>query len=309
MARLSVSVSGGRTSAYMARWVLVNQAWVADRLGSETQLDLVFTFANTGMEDDDTLRFMRDVDHYLLDDRAVWLEAVPFYGRRVASGHREVDFETAFRNNQWEDPAHPFHAVIRKYGVPNKTWQLCTRELKLNPMKSYLRSIGWAKGSYSTAVGIREDESRRVSAEADGESLVYPLTHWSPTVKDDVLDFFKGLPWDLKIPEHRGNCVTCHKKSLPKLGLVFSEEPQFFDFNEAMERQYGGIGPEFAKHPESPSRVFFRGRTPTTVIRQLFTEGSKCEKDLARLRSLAEDGGCSESCEVYETTEGVPTNG
>jgi hypothetical protein len=298
MNRISVSISGGRTSAFMAQWVLANQRQVADYLGATTQLDIRFTFANTGMEHDDTLRFLNDVDQRLLDGRVVWLEAVPAMGERKSSGHRVVTYETAFRNSQWRDPQHPFHSVIRKYGVPNKSWSVCTRELKLNPIKSYYRNIGWASGSYVTAIGIREDENRRVSARAGQDRIVYPLVHLEPTTKDDVLAHFERWAYDLRIPEYLGNCVTCYKKSFNKLAAVHSVLPHAFEFNQAMETEFGFVGPEFQKHSIEDPRVFFRGRISTPHLLDLFT-GVDVNPTL--LKYAARDGGCSESCEVYET--------
>lgn len=302
MNRLSVSVSGGRTSAYMAKWILDNQKAVADYLGCRTQLDLLFTFANTGMEHDDTLRFMDAVDRELLGGQVVWLEAVVQHGSRTGSGHRVTDFERAYRNTQWADPLHPFHAVILKYGVPNVTWQPCNREMKLNAMRSYRKSIGWARGSYATAIGIRADEQRRVSCGATKEAIIYPLVYLTPTDKDDVLDYFSDMHWDLEIPEHLGNCVTCFKKSLNKLSLVHAGNPDFFEFNRYMEQEYGFVGPEFEKHGITNPRVFFRGNQSTVNIIDAFSGACNAGTEV---RYSAVDGGCSESCEVYPTDEGA----
>ena len=162
--------------------------------------DLVFGFANTGCEDEDTLRFANEVDRrYGLN--LVWLEAVVHPGERKSSTHRVVTYETASRAGE------PFEAAAAKYGLPNKTFLWCTRELKLNAMKSYARSIGWK--DYWTAIGIRTDETRRVSASAQEQRIIYRLVNHRPTDKQDVLAFFEDFEWDLAIPEHHGNCKTC----------------------------------------------------------------------------------------------------
>ncbi len=206
--RLACSVSGGRTSAFMAKWCKDNL--------SDTY-DIVYTMANTTFEDPDTLRFAHEVDqHFRLN--LVWLEAVVNPGR-VACTHRIVTYETARRN------AEALYDVFGKYGLPNKSFKLCTRELKLNPMKSYLRSIGWAHGSYITAVGIRADETRRVAPTANAQNIIYPLIDLIPTDKQDVLTFFEGFDWDLRIPEHDGNCQTCFKKIRPQAADHLSRTP------------------------------------------------------------------------------------
>ena len=67
----------------------------------------------------------------------VWVEAVAHAERGIASTHRIVDFSTASRNGE------PFEDVIKVYGIPNMNYLHCTRELKANAIRSYMRSIGW----------------------------------------------------------------------------------------------------------------------------------------------------------------------
>ena len=132
--KLQVSISGGRTSMYMSHLL---KEYCGD------QFELLFVFANTGLEHDDTLRFLRDgSEAFGLD--VVWVEAVTHPGARKACTHRVVDFDTASRNGE------PFEDVIAKYGIPNLKGKYCTRELKLNSIKSYMRSIGWKTASFAT---------------------------------------------------------------------------------------------------------------------------------------------------------------
>ena len=212
---VQVSVSGGRTSAYMAKLLLDRRHDVADWLGvPEPDLKYVFIFANTGMEHGDTLRFLRDIDR-AFGLGLVWVEAVVNPVKGQGTKHRVVTFDSAFRRDEWRHPDHPFHATIRKYGVPNTTWNPCTREMKLRAMTSYMRSIGCKPGDFHTAIGIRDDERRRVSSskEADIYRIVYPLVELEPTDKDDILEWASELPFDLAIPEYMGNCVTCSRKA------------------------------------------------------------------------------------------------
>lgn len=276
--RLSVSVSGGRTSAYMAAKIKA----IAEPRG----ITPVFIFANTGCEHPDTLRFVNDVDVHLGLD-LVWVEAVVHSGR-VACTHKIASFDTASRNGE------PFERVVAKYGLPNQTFKLCTRELKLNPMNSYCRSIGWYEGDgYCTAIGIRADETRRVSPKADVNNIVYPLVDWWPTDKQDVLDYWSDFDWDLTIPEHQGNCVSCYKKSDRKLLTLYREAPANFDFVVRLDDLYKNVGPNNVPGP----RKMFRG---FRSARDLVAEFAAASVDYAP--SVAE-GGCSESCELYETEE------
>tara|TARA_R110002074_G_scaffold397850_1_gene588841 strand:- start:61 stop:894 length:834 start_codon:yes stop_codon:yes gene_type:complete len=271
---LMVSVSGGRTSAYMAYMLKANASHL---------YDLTYVFANTGAEHQDTLRFLNEVDtQFSLG--IVWLEAVVHHNKRIGSTHKQVTYQTASRNSE------PFTQVVKKYGVPNKSYLHCTRELKLNPIRSYMREIGGADITH--AIGIREDENRRVSKNATKDNLVYPLVDWFPTDKQDVLDFFAQYDWDLAIPEYLGNCVTCHKKSFKKLMQVHKEMPDVFSWTGEMEREYGHV-----KAPDK-DRVFFREHRSTEDMIKLFAATNADPKNFINDK----DAGCSESCELFETT-------
>ena len=119
--KLAISFSGGKTSAYMTKWLIDNKVNDYD--------DYVITFSNTGQENEETLRFINLCDkEWGLN--VVWLEAVvnPLPG--IGTKHKIVTYETASRNGE------PFEAVIKKYGIPNQTFQTCNREMKLAVMRS-----------------------------------------------------------------------------------------------------------------------------------------------------------------------------
>jgi len=273
MHKLKVSFSGGRTSALMAYLIKTHWSHLY-----ETQ----FVFANTSFEHPDTLRFVHAVDQ-AFDLNLVWLEAVPSHGQRKASGHRVVTFETAAREGE------VFRDVVAKYGLPNQTYQLCSRELKLNAMKSYMKSIGWE--DYWTAIGIRIDEPKRILPTARAQKIMYPLISTWPHDKQDVLDFFEVFDWNLKIPEHLGNCRACFKKSDRKLAAVYRDDPGAFDVIKGMELDFSHVG---SNNLPGPRRVFRLQRTSSDLLRSF---------DLAGGHFLPyEDapGSCSESCEAYQ---------
>lgn len=273
--RLRVSFSGGRTSAYMSIWLKQNMA---------DQYDMRFVFANTGWEHPDTLRFVNEVDkRYGL--AVTWVEAVPRREQGRSSGHRVVTFETASRNGE------PFEAVVAAYGLPNQTFGHCTRELKLNPINDYFASIGWS--STSTAIGIRADEMRRVSKRADAARLIYPLVSMIPTSKDEVLAFFEDFDWDLRIPEHQGNCVGCFKKSDRKLLTLYREDPANFDFPVRLDQLYRNVGPNNVPGP----RRMYRGHRSAPDLVAEFAAAD------AAYRPPIHDGGCSESCEAFDADQ------
>ncbi len=267
--RLWVSTSGGRTSMMMARFIQLT-------LGIQgTQLKYVFV--NTGQEHEKTLEFVDRCDREW-GLGIVWLEAVVHAGKK-GSTHRVVTFETASRNGE------PFEAVIGKYGIPNRSYPHCNRELKLNPMKSYVNSIGW--GSVPAAVGIREDEPKRLKDYAESQGIVYPFAYWWPQDKQDVLTWWEGQTFDLGIQEREGNCKWCWKKTFTKHAANIASNPEWYDFPRRMEAVHGMTN-------RQNKQVFFRGALSTDDLFKAVV-GS----DLRAIPREEESGGCTESCEAF----------
>ncbi|WP_336695905.1 hypothetical protein [Delftia acidovorans] len=275
--RIRASFSGGRSSAMMCE--------ILQRRFADTH-DIVYTFANTSWEHPDTLRFVDAVDRWL-GLQLVWLEAVVHPGRKSCT-HRVVSYETAARQGE------VFEAVVAKYGLPNQVFKLCTRELKTNVMNSYARSIGWTPGTYDTAIGIRADEPRRVRREvAERERIIYPLVDVEPTDKQDVLSYFEQFDWDLAIAEHQGNCTACFQKSDRKLLTLYREDPANFEFPVRLDQLYRNVGPN---NVPGPRRMYRGHRAAPDLIAEFEAAGTN-------YRPPAKDGGCSESCELYETEQ------
>ena len=273
-----ISFSGGRTSGYMTKLILDN--W-SDRY------NFIVTFANTGLEHPKTLEFINKCDLYF-NFKTVWLEAVVHHKSRKAPTHRIVNYKTASRKGE------PFEEVIKKYGIPNTKFPGCTRDLKLNPIKSYLASLGIQENEIPTAIGIRNDEMRRVNAKASKErTLHYPLIDTWPSDKQDVLDWWAEQPFDLEIEEFEGNCQGCWKKSLKKHFLQIQKDPQVYKFHQRMEDEYSYAG------PQNGHRYFFRGDVSTKKLFKMYRECNGLEQPVLNLEN--EVGSCSESCELYET--------
>jgi len=276
--KINVSVSGGRTSAYMMKLIMDN--W-------SDEYEFIPIFANTGLEHPKTLEFIHNCDTHF-GFNTTWVEGVVHYDQRKASTHKVVTFETASRNGE------PFEAYIKKYGIPNTAFPQCTRELKLYPMQSYLKSLGINHRSIPTAIGIRADESRRVSKTAGVDNIIYPLIDNWPVDKQDVLDWWEDQPFDLGIDEFEGNCLGCYKKSIKKHFMQIERDPSVYDFHRRMESLYRTTG------PQDGERVFFRGNMDTNMLFQAYQENGG---NFRRMSDAEASGGCSESCEVYVTEE------
>jgi len=283
MQKLLVSFSGGRTSGYMTKMLL-------DKYADKYEIKVVF--ANTGFENEATLQFVHDCDTHF-GFNSVWIEGVTHPTKGDGMTHKIVTFETAARKGE------PFESIIKKYGISNMESPNCSKNLKRVPIEHYMKSIGWTKWAYEVAIGIRTDEIRRVK-DATDRQVVYPLVHWFPTDKQDVLDWWEEQAFDLQLLEHQGNCKTCWKKSFKKLITLHNEDSSQFDFFERMETENGHVGPEFEKY-DAPRRVFFRGRTSVKMLREMAIKSANEDRRAPQQLDIYQDGGCSESCEVYTT--------
>lgn len=295
--RLSVSFSGGRTSAVMT-----------ERLWRECQdsHEIRITFCNTSCEDDRTLDFVHQCESYF-GWPVVWLEAVVDERKGFGIRHRVVDYETASRNGE------VFEAVVAKYGIFNQTKKGCTTRLKEDVIKSYLESCGWSFGksiNHKTAVGIRADEIDRMSQTAvDKFGLIYPMVTWNMTKRDVGLEI-KTWPFDLQIPgDHWGNCKWCWKKTDRKLYTLAIEDETVFDVPKRLENRYGHIDSEAGRKccASNGRAYFFRNhRSADTIIREanekVFDRYVDNPHDHGRDEfdvDLDVGGGCGESCEVW----------
>lgn len=215
-----ISFSGGRTSAYMLWRVLQSN-------GGLLPVDALVCFANTGKEDEATLRFVQTC----ADEWGVPISWVEY--RNDEAGYALVNYATASRNGE------PFEAIITKRNyLPNPVTRFCTVELKIRAMHKHLRALGWANGDgWDQMVGIRADEQRRVakirarpSPETTKETMVMPLADAGITVQD-VHDFWRGQRFELELPTYNGrtlagNCDLCFLKPAGQVASLITEKPE-----------------------------------------------------------------------------------
>lgn len=224
----AVSFSGGRTSAFML--------WLTLHFNTPEDVDryLQVQFANTGLEDEATLRFVRDCERWF-EWPIAWVEY-----RFDDVGFTTVEFDSASRNGE------PFEAIIRKRQyLPNPVTRFCTVELKIRAMHKRLRTLGWAnkdaKGNidgWDQLVGIRADEPSRVakirargtSTESSHEEMRIPLADGGVTVAH-VGAFWDAMPFNLELPTYggrtlAGNCVLCFLKPRTQVQSLIGEDPK-----------------------------------------------------------------------------------
>jgi hypothetical protein len=216
-----ISFSGGRTSAYMLWRVLASN----DGLPK----DAVVCFANTGKEDEATLRFVQDCsEHWGV--RITWLEY-----QREKPNFKVVDFASAARNGE------PFaELVAKKSYLPNPVARFCTEELKVKAINRYLDSQGI---DADTMVGVRADEPRRVG-KLRARGLLVPLVD-AGVRQADVQAFWRSQPFNLGL-EFRdgvtalGNCDLCFLKGPDQIIGLIKHEPARAVW---WARPFGVIGP------------------------------------------------------------------
>jgi len=199
-----ISFSGGRTSAYMLWRVLQSNGGLPS--------DAVACFANTGKEDEATLRFVRDCG-LNWNVPIVWVEY-----RNDEKGFALVDFETASRDGE------PFDALTtKKKYLPNPVARFCSEELK---GKAITKATGLE--SDETMIGVRSDEPMRISKLRE-RGLMLPLVDAGVT-KPEVRAIWKANSFDLDLEEHGGityggNCDLCFLKGPAQLFSLIRDKP------------------------------------------------------------------------------------
>lgn len=289
--KLLVSFSGGESSAYMA-WYLKNKM--------HDQYEMVFVFANTGQENEQTLQFVqRCNDEFNLN--VVWLESKINPKKGGGTRHNIVDFKTASRDGK------PFEDGIKKFAMPNLNNNWCTRDLKLYPIQSYVKNVlKW--NDYYTAIGIRHDEIDRINKNYKSNKLIYPLIQNVQMNKQKINFWWNNQSFRLDLKGYEGNCKWCWKKSDNKLMTIAKLKPHYFDFPKRIEKEYENYRPETKQYSMQLPVRFFRQHKSVADIFENSKKEFKISSDDSTIYnwqvSLFDDdlntsNGCSESCEVF----------
>lgn len=182
---VQIAFSGGRTSAYMLHQLLEANGGLPERV--------VVSFQNTGREMPETLDFVQEVGSRWGVD-IVWLEYLPF-----APHFQRINHNSASREGE------PLEALIRKRSfLPNQNARFCTTELKVRTAKRYLRSLGW--DYWTNCVGIRADEAHRSTNPPKDRWKIWRPLVTAGVSKRDVAAFWRAQPFDLRLPNVKGNC-------------------------------------------------------------------------------------------------------
>ena len=271
-----VSFSGGRTSAYLVHLMEQKrriEGW-----------DVSYIFMDTGAEHPNTYDFVRNVSkHFGVEITCLRVDINPELGK--GNSYKVVSIDEIRQDLQpWKD-------MINKYGVPYYGGAFCTDRMKLGPFTKYCNER-FGKGNYTTWLGIRTDEPKRLS-ERDGIRFLAELSDFD---KADVLDWWSEQEFDLGIDEWNGNCVFCMKKSDLKLAAAQRDNPgHYIEFLEML----GSDDVRSGEKAGSKDSMYRKKRSLQQVVAMF--DGSTGSEIKSRIRGakMTETGSCSESCEVF----------
>lgn len=214
-----VSVSGGRTSAYMLHRIL-------EAHGGQLPSDVHAVFANTGREMPATLDFIQACGtHWGVHIHWVEYRRDPETGRTWAE---PVSHNSASRRGE------PFRQLLEAKGwlLPFPKGRFCTTELKVRPIRNLAQqTFGFSK--WRSVVGLRADEMHRVAragmrnaAKKDPFFVSCPLAKARITKAEHVSPFWRAQPFDLGLAgDWEGNCDGCFLKRISAIRRMTINHP------------------------------------------------------------------------------------
>ena len=185
---LMVTVSGGRSSAMMARIIQTNKKY--------HDFKKIYVFCNTGMERPETINFLKNIEN-VWDIPLIKIEGVfsNVMGRGVR--YKEVEWDSL------DMDGNPFsQSIMHKNkgefnGLPNQEAPYCSEMLKTLPAKKLCDDI-FGVNNYIKSIGFRkEDMPKRISwaeIKADNKRIFPLLTDYNLPISQ--LDLNKW--WDSK---------------------------------------------------------------------------------------------------------------
>lgn len=274
--RVVNSISGGRTSAY-----------VASNYPSEYNV-----FALVRVEDEEC-RFPDEKMRLYVEDRI----QAPFIGTAEDDMiiYTMLDLEQYLgRKIHWVTGV-TFEHLIRKINagyVPNRDWRKCTTELKMRPIADW-----WGKTfdfePVKMNIGYRANETNRVEKIVSelneqglnefemvigkkGERNVWGTVAWRkpafPCVEDqiyhvDILNYWRGKPVRFA---KKNNCVGCFQRPPRVLRQQFEDQPIKMDW---FLRQEGG-----KKNTHWKSNMSYAAIKSMLLQGDLFEDSSNCNE-------------------------------
>lgn len=228
-----VTVSGGRSSAIMARHIQTSEKY--------KDYNKIYVFSNTGMERKETIDFLKNIEKYWGID-LIKIEGVYSDELGTGIGYKIVDWDNLDMN------CKPFEEMISHKnkgvfnGLPNQKAPYCSENLKTTPARKLANDL-FGLNNYITAIGFRrEDMPKRISwAEIkEDKKRIFPLiTDFDfPISQYDLNETWAKEPFKLEIHGKYGNCDLCWKKSTSNLLENIKYGSNSIEFWRKMEKKY-----------------------------------------------------------------------
>jgi 3'-phosphoadenosine 5'-phosphosulfate sulfotransferase (PAPS reductase)/FAD synthetase len=230
---LLVTVSGGRSSAMMARHIQTNDKY--------KDFKKIYVFCNTGMERYETINFLKDIENNW-NIPLIKIEGVYSQKKGLGPTYRLVNWQNI------DMTAKPFSELIADRskgefkGLPNSNAPYCSGGLKQIPCKKYCDNY-FGLNNYLTAIGFRrEDMPKRISwAEIkEDKKRIYPLlTDFNePIGQLELNSFWAKENFKLNLHGKFGNCELCWKKSDHTIIENIRHGTRFVKWYEEQENLY-----------------------------------------------------------------------
>ena len=208
--------SGGKDSTYM----------VDELLRNGDKLDEII-FCDTGHEFEIMYSYIEKVKVYWEEKYGITVTLLN-YGKGKELWDKFA--ETPFTKGQFKG---------RKRGFPfhmGMSW--CTREVKVNPMKRYIKSK-YKNFNVIEYVGIAYNEPDRIKETGE----LYPLYEWKITedeIAKKLID--RGLHNPLYNHFHRTGCFNCPKQSLSSLYKLYTHYKKEWEYIKHTQIRYTNEG-------------------------------------------------------------------
>ena len=233
MENLIVLVSGGRSSAMMARHIQTSYKY--------NNYNRVYVFCNTGLERPETIDFLKNMVNYWNLD-LICVEGVYCEEPNIGVKHRVVSIENLDMTGKIFTGAIKQMNKYKDIGVPNQAVPYCSDYLKTRVSHDFCRHF-FNGEKYIKAIGYRlEDIPRRVTINEiikDVNRIAPLLTDFErPVSKFDLTEFFNLQQFKLMINSTLGNCEMCWKKSDKLLLENIKYGTRFISWYNNLELKY-----------------------------------------------------------------------
>lgn len=204
--------------------------------------DKVFVFCNTGMERQETIDFLKNIEKFW---KMPLIKIEGVYSNNLGTGisykiieWNELDMKAKTFSKMIE---HKTKGIFK--GLPNQNAPYCSENLKTIPAKKLCDDI-FGINKYKIAIGFRkEDMPKRISwAEIkEQKQKIFPLLtdFYTPISQLDLNKYWEKQPFKLELHGKFGNCELCWKKSDNNLIENILHGTRFIDWYKKEEEKYG----------------------------------------------------------------------